>query len=52
MSAGALALLALVGAGCLAVYKPDQPLKAASDRLNARVLEVRAEPYSAHGAGH
>jgi hypothetical protein len=45
VSAGALALLALVGAGCLAVYKPDKPLRASSDRLNARVLEVRAEPY-------
>jgi hypothetical protein len=45
VSVGALALLALVGAGCLAVYKPDKPLRASSDRLNARVLEVRAEPY-------
>ena len=45
MGAGALALLALTGAGCLAVYKPDQDLQASSGRLKARLLEVRAEPY-------
>jgi hypothetical protein len=43
--AGALVLLALAGSGCLAVYLPDRDLTAAAPGLNARVLEVRAEPF-------